>query len=189
MTRRLLLACLLPILFHCRPVWDLLGSSLPITDSEAVLKTIDKLAITYAPGDSDIHVTRNLELPITGKYETTISWNSSSPNCITTNGTVTRSIHSNMIVGLTATVKKGMFSRPAKPFILNVMMDFDKKAVLEAKAALAIGYSGDDNSNRVITHVSLPTLGLHDVSITWRSSSTNYHRHKRKRRLSSNGRV
>ncbi len=76
-------------------------------DEEAVQADKTALDIIYAEGDFDSVVTKDVGLNTNGPNGTTITWESDMPECIATDGTVTRAPDYNIIVMLTATIEKG----------------------------------------------------------------------------------
>ncbi|NHM26453.1 hypothetical protein G7K71_05510 [Desulfofundulus sp. TPOSR] len=93
-----------------------------LSDYYAVAEDMTALAIGFAPGDSSTSVTRDLTLPVQGKYGSTIRWQSDRPEIISEDGKVSRPVMSRWLVekylsgenpiieepvSLTATVTRG----------------------------------------------------------------------------------
>ncbi len=109
-----------------------------MTDSEAVDGAKSALAINYAPGDADTTVTQNLELPVSGANQCTVSWSSSDPSVISADGVITRPVTGDVPITLTATITSHAAS-DTKQFIVLVKAQMtDAQAVAAAKEALAI---------------------------------------------------
>ena len=146
----------------------------PISDEAAVMQAKDRLEIGYSGTDTAMSVTENVTLPTTGADGVVISWMSSDPSIISTDGTVTRPTDMDTDVHLTATLTKGDAS-DTKTFTLTAIIpdaDPDTIAVRNAKNALAITYSGTDTAMNVTGNVTLPTTGADEVVISWMSSDT-----------------
>ncbi|MQL53262.1 hypothetical protein GFC01_13550 [Desulfofundulus thermobenzoicus] len=93
-----------------------------LSDVYAVAEDMAALVIGFAPGDSSTGVTRDLTLPVRGKYGSTIRWQSDRPEIISADGKVSRPVMSRWLiddylsgvnvikeerVNLTATVTRG----------------------------------------------------------------------------------
>lgn len=102
------------------------ASVLPVSDNEIVQTVADALEILYAAGDSANRVTKSVTLPTIGANDTVISWTSSNPNVIGTNGGVTRK-NVDMSVTLTAVVSRGS-ANAQKKFTLTVPAAQDQSA-------------------------------------------------------------
>ncbi|WP_068777369.1 immunoglobulin-like domain-containing protein [Paenibacillus sp. FJAT-26967] len=78
------------------------------TDAEAVAEAKAALAVGYAAGDSAVNVTQNVVLSAAGLNETAISWSSSDPAVVASDGTIHRPAFSagDANVTLTATITK-----------------------------------------------------------------------------------
>ncbi|AEG13901.1 transglutaminase domain-containing protein [Desulfofundulus kuznetsovii DSM 6115] len=105
-----------------------------LSDYYAVAEDMTALAIGFAPGDSSTSVTRDLTLPVQGKYGSTIRWQSDRPEIISEDGKVSRPVMPRWLVerylsgenpiieervSLTATVTRGNAS-DTKEFTLVV---------------------------------------------------------------------
>lgn len=140
------------------------------TDTQAVAAAKSALAITYASGDSDSSVTQNLTLPTTGLYGTGVSWASSNPGVVSTDGAVTQPVTGNSSVTLTATISLRAAS-DTQDFPITVKPQMtDAQAVAAAKAALAIGYQPGDGPDSVTQNLTLPATGLYGTTVSWASS-------------------
>jgi len=82
------------------------------TDEASVAEDKANLKITFGGTDTADSVTQNLTLPTSGSNGTTISWNSTDSNRVSTTGKVTRPAYadSDVKVTLTATISKGVVS-------------------------------------------------------------------------------
>ena len=88
------------------------------TDAEKM--AADKAALTIA-GDLN-NVTANLTLAGTGENGSTITWTSSHPTIVATDGTVTRPAGANVQVTLTASIIAGSETTPiTKVFYVTVL--------------------------------------------------------------------
>ena len=141
-------------------------------DKAAVAKAKAKLEIGYRSGDSKESVTQRLTLPQTvdGCPGITVTWESSEPKAVASDGTVTRS-HADKKVTLTATLKKNA-EADKKAFTVTVLKT--NAAVQEAEKAkekLEISYGHGDSKDAVTQDLTLPATvsGFTDVSITWKS--------------------
>jgi len=149
----------------------------PITDEESVAQAKSALAIGYAGGDSDINVTQNLVLGLTGLNDTLISWSSNNTSYITNSGNVTQPAFNSghKTVVLTATIRKNGVS-DTREFTLTVkeVPPTDLEAVAQVITALNIGYNGTDNASSITLDVTLITSGSYDTAISWESDSPSY---------------
>ena len=141
-------------------------------DKAAVAKAKAKLEIGYRSGDSKESVTQRLTLPQTvdGCPGITVTWESSEPKAVASDGTVTRS-HADKKVTLTATLKKNA-EADKKAFTVTVLKT--NAAVQEAEKAkekLEISYVSGDSKDAVTQDLTLPAAvsGFTGVSITWKS--------------------
>ncbi|WP_139999673.1 immunoglobulin-like domain-containing protein [Paenibacillus paridis] len=146
------------------------------TDKESVEADTALLSVGFVPGDSATGVTQNLSLPITGANGTEISWSSTAPTVIATNGTVSRPAKttSDVIVTLTATITKGD-KQETKTFTINVLKLSalsDVESVEADKTALTIAYASGETSVNVMQNLTLPNTGANGSAITWSSSNT-----------------
>ena len=143
-------------------------------DKAAVAKAKSKLEIGYRSGDSKESVTQRLTLPQTvdGCPGITVTWESSEPKDVASDGTVTRS-HADKKVTLTATLKKNA-EADKKVFTVTVLKT--NAAVQEAEKAkekLEISYGHGDSKDTVTQNLTLPAAvsGFTDVSVTWQSDN------------------
>ena len=137
------------------------------TDDEDVAAAVDALDIDYAPGDSSDSVTQDVTLTTTGTNGVAVSWESSDPSVIGTDGTVARP-GADTIVTLTATLAKGEETE-TKTFMVTVD-GTDDEDVAAAAAALDIDYAPGDSSDSVTQDVTLTTTGTNGVAVSWESS-------------------
>ena len=150
-------------------------SSWPIvTDDDFVATAKEKLEIIYTGTDSNNAVTQNITLPKNGLFDTTITWVSDNSSIISTNGIVTRPSADleDISVSLTATITKGDKS-DTKDFTLKVIKAVNENdyAVSQDKAALEIGYNGNDSAESVTQNILLPTSGSNGTIISWVSDN------------------
>ena len=143
-------------------------------DKAAVAKAKAKLEIGYRSGDSKESVTQRLTLPQTvdGCPGITVTWASSEPKAVASDGTVTRS-HADKKVTLTATLKKNA-EADKKAFTVTVLKT--NAAVQEAEKAkekLEISYVSGDSKDAVTQDLTLPVTvsGFTGVSVTWQSDN------------------
>jgi 6-phosphogluconolactonase (cycloisomerase 2 family) len=138
------------------------------SDSNTAI-TADKAAlqITFAAGDAATSVTGNLTLPTTGPSGTTIAWSSDNSGIVSATGKVTRPASATTVT-LTATISKDGTSQ-TKAFVLHVLQipNTDALSVAADKAALQIGYSGNDSASSVTANLTLPTSGSSGSTISW----------------------
>ena len=148
---------------------------LAITSQEQVDAASNALMITYAAGDSESSVTKDVTLPTSGADGVSISWSSSAVMFISTTGEVTRPEFGqpNTNVSLTATLSKAG-ATTTKTFELTVLAlpDPDIATVEMASNALAIGYATGETNTNVTQNVTLPTSGADGVSIRWSSTDS-----------------
>jgi len=142
------------------------------TDQQIV--TADKAALTigFATGDTAASVTQALNLPSTGKNGSVITWKSGNTAVISDDGkTVVRPADADIKVVLTATIKKNAVIA-TKTFELTVKSRLtDAQTVAADKAALTIGFGGNDNASFVTSPLTLLSKGKNGSSITWVSSN------------------
>jgi len=149
----------------------------PYTAVQEVYDTVD---IQLTPGDTSQAVTGEIQLISQIAAEnigTTVVWSSSNPSIINvasqTAGVVTRPTDSGRDVILTATISRGAGITQTKNFNLRVSKTTSGggDVVSLDQAALAIGYYGTDNADRVTAHVTLPVRGANGSTITWESDA------------------
>jgi hypothetical protein len=111
-------------------------------------------------------VTADLDLPSRGANGSQITWASSDPDVIGTDGTVTRPAMdaADATVTLTATVILGSVQEQ-RDFTATVLAEYDdKEAVALDAAAVSI-----PNLDDVRSAINLPTQGANGSTITWKS--------------------
>jgi hypothetical protein len=118
-------------------------------DSKAVALDKAVLDIGYANGDSVSQVTKSLILNASGTNGSTITWNSSVPLIVSTDGTVTRPSYTSgdATVTLTASISKGA-AADTKTFTLKVLKQSDttpptSTATLQGPASVSSGQTFD----------------------------------------------
>ena len=136
-------------------------------DTRAVETAKGKLDIGYASGDSASQVTQKLTLP-TNVDGVTVTWASSHPAVVGTDGTVSRP-DADTQVTLTAMLTKNA-AKTKKALVVTVIRDMDKAAVAAAKTKLNIGYAAGDSAAKVTQNLTLPT-NVDGVTVTWTSSN------------------
>lgn len=151
------------------------GADKAASDAESVAADKNALKIIYAPGDSETAVTSNLTLSAIGDSGSSIYWESSNPNIISSSGVVNRD-SGDEDVTLTAILSKGSSTATA---VFNVrvkglhssVVESDEDIVDRVTDALDIVYRARDNANRVTLSVGLPTEGAEGTKISWSSSN------------------
>jgi hypothetical protein len=146
-----------------------------INDANKVAADKAALQITYASGDTVSHVTKPLQaLPLIGLNGSNITWHSSNPAIISTNGqTVNRPAagSGDAVVVISAILTKGS-SSDTKIFILTVKQQLTNiQKVAADKAALQIKFGGSDTVTSVTRPVTLPVTGENGSTITWTSNN------------------
>lgn len=148
------------------------------TDAEAV--NADSAWLTEGEilnGNSSAgSITKNLNLPETGRNGSSISWKSSNENFIKADGTVNRPpfSHGEKTVTLTATIKKGDES-VLRTFLFTVrtVEPTDAEVVVADKEWLNIHRTLDQNLSpyAIIESLSLPDKAPKGSDITWASDT------------------
>lgn len=129
----------------------------------------DDLGITYASGETNLSVTKDLTLSSSGSNGTTITWTSNNQTVISNTGVVTPLGNKDSKVTLTATIKRNAATE-RKTFILTVPQT-NLGGVEAAKLALRIGYAKGDNISYATQKLTLPTSGASGVTIQWISNN------------------
>ncbi|HLV88061.1 MAG TPA: immunoglobulin-like domain-containing protein [Candidatus Sulfotelmatobacter sp.] len=141
-----------------------------MTDAQAVAAAKAALAVGYASGDSASAVTQNVTLPAAGLYGSAITWSTSNPGVVATDGTVTQPVTGDAGVTLTATIVLASASDTKLfPIVVKAQMT-DAQAVAAAKSVLAIGYASGDAATSVTQNLSLPVTGTAGCTVSWTSS-------------------
>ncbi|GGG03879.1 immunoglobulin-like domain-containing protein [Paenibacillus abyssi] len=134
-----------------------------------------QLSIDFGGNDHRKSVTQPLDaLPAKGKRGSTITWSSSHPSILSSDGkTLNRPAQRDVNVTLTATVKYNK-AVTKKKFILTVKkQQMNAQQIVAAdKAALQITFSGNDTAANVTSPLRLPAKGVNGSTITWFSSNT-----------------
>ena len=143
-------------------------------DKAAVAKAKAKLEIGYRSGDSKDSVTQRLTLPqiVDGCPGITVTWESSEPKAVASDGTVTRS-HADKKVTLTATLKKNA-ATDKRTFTVTVLKtNADVQEAEKAKEKLEISYGHGDSKDTVTQNLTLPAAvsGFTGVFVTWQSDN------------------
>jgi len=157
-------------------VFNLVVSPMLPTDAEAVAAMALNVVWNAIRGQNTYQdrVSFNLVIPTTnqGMFDTTITWSSSNINIITNNGIVIPPAvgADNASIVLSVTVSRGEVSQTIvfNLTVLALQMTY-QEAVEAARIALDLG-----NIDRIISDMTLPSIGLHGTLITWASSNTDY---------------
>lgn len=130
-------------------------------EEEIVSRVTNALDVIYKGSDSADRVTMSVILPTEGSEGTSISWQSSNTNVISTNGGVTRKMTDTTVV-LTATVSLGSASQQ-KQFTLNVV------AASKPSGSSVVNGDKDGNSSTPGTDPSQQQIGrFTDIaSVPW----------------------
>jgi hypothetical protein len=142
-----------------------------MTDTQAVAAAKEALLIGYAESDSAASVTQNLSLPLTGSSGCTVSWASSDPTLVSSDGTVTRPLYGDAQVTFIATITSHEASDTADFTVTLKGQMSDADAVATAKAALNVIYASGDSAASVTQNVTLPASGVDGCSISWASDT------------------
>lgn len=130
--------------------------------------------IGISTGDNYNSVTKDMILPTSGEYGTTISWESSDASIISTSGSVHRPDYSNgdAKVTLSYTIKKVAFHYK-KDIIVTVIKNppTDAERVKLDAPLVVIGYKEGDSQTNVTQNITLPPSGPNDTKISWNSSN------------------
>ncbi len=133
------------------------------------------LAIGYAVGDDETHVTQNVVLPLTGASGTVVTWNSDKPVVIDLKGNVFRpsQLVGDETVLLTATISKNGAS-DTQTFTLLVKQygGGEESDIVIDKTNLLIQYGTGDEDTNVTKDIVLPETGNKGSTVVWTSSDT-----------------
>ncbi|MEL7566705.1 MAG: immunoglobulin-like domain-containing protein, partial [Dehalobacterium sp.] len=155
------------------------------TDPEAHDVAVAKAKLGFydisGPGANENagRIVMGMNLITSGANGTAISWASSKPGYIATDGTVIRPSFGtgNQVVYLTATITKGSAS-DTKTFIVVVIeqSDPDIQIVEQAVAALTFGVIKESNiaENNIMSNLNLITEGDNGTTISWTSNKPGY---------------
>ncbi|MCE6997345.1 family 43 glycosylhydrolase [Saccharothrix sp. S26] len=146
-----------------RALTDAEVATIALGDAERVRHDAADLAL----GDLSA-VTADLALPGKAAYGSTVTWASDNPAVIAADGKVTRPAPDAepVAVTLTATLSRGD-STTQKAFRATVPpLPGDRSRAEEAASALNVVHADD-----VRGHLTLPTTGLNNASVTWSSSA------------------
>lgn len=145
-----------------------------LTDAQIVAADKTALAIGFSGQDTVTSVTYAVSLPTVGANGSKITWVSSNPAIISSDGkTVNRPTagQGDAVVTLTATLTSNSVS-DTKAFTLIVKQQLtDAQKVAADKAALQIGFGGTDTAAGVTVKLTLPALGVNGSLILWYSSN------------------
>ena len=152
-------------------VFTISGCVVNVTTNYTIDQVEDNIAIIYASGDDENHVTQDVTLPRTTTFISNafIFWVSDTPDVISHTGVVTQDTN-NHTVTLTYTLSYNDESRTGS-FVLTVLgLD---PTIEDIEAALEIGYVSGDSAQHVSQNLTLPTVSTLDLSatISWVSSN------------------
>ncbi len=144
------------------------------TDSEKVLADFDHVRVEYRGEDNEFSVTQDVDFIADGPYHSQVTWQSSHPGVVSTNGTVTRPTarQGNKTVNITATISSGSAAIEKHFEMIVIRSDSTVSPLDEDHENLAVGYYGADHAGEVTTHVILPASGDKGSQISWASSNT-----------------
>jgi outer membrane protein OmpA-like peptidoglycan-associated protein len=135
---------------------------LPQTVEAMVQADAASLRILFAEGDRMDQVRGNLSLPATAPGGSVVTWASSDPGTLGSDGRVRTPLDMDRQVVLTATVAKGDVTE-TKTFTVLVK----DGSVAADTGTLEIGYSADDRAERVRGPLVLPQTGPNGTRIAW----------------------
>ena len=142
--------------------------------AQMVQATANELEIEFSAGDDAANVTTGIGLATSGANGESITWESSDPSVVTTQGIVIRQDR-DVNVTLTATVSMGTATTKRTFYITVRSKDTTEQtneAIVQMDAAeLAIGYAPGDSVNAVTSDINLPEVGSYGSSIIWSSSN------------------
>lgn len=153
-----------------------------LSDQDSVAADKADLELTFAPGDSAGSITNSLgQLEEGGANATTITWTSSRPEILSSNGqSVQRQAYTtgDIPVTLTASIRRGD-AVDTKDFELVVrkLPATDSESVGLDMASLEILFSGSDSAAGVTRGLVFPIWGNYGTDIVWISSNTNFVSH------------
>ncbi|MCL6457262.1 MAG: hypothetical protein K6T85_04585 [Gorillibacterium sp.] len=146
-----------------------------ISDAQKVALDKAALAIDFGGKDNAGSVTQPLDkLPAFGANGSQIKWISYNPAIITSDGkTLNRPVGEvgDVKVVLLATITNG-YSVDTRLFEVTVKatVNSDAQKVAADKAALAVGFNGNDTQASVTRSVTLPIKGTNGSTVVWYSS-------------------
>ncbi|OUO79128.1 hypothetical protein B5F53_08620 [Blautia sp. An249] len=141
---------------------DEVADSFAIPDEDKVARDKESLSL----GDTSA-VTENLTLPLKGSAGSDISWESSNPDVVATDGTVTRpgADQEDVVVTLTATITAGEVT-DSKTFEVTVKRELsDEEKVAADLAAIDLG-----ELDAVMDNLTLPQAGDLGSTFSWATS-------------------
>jgi hypothetical protein len=145
--------------------------------SDAEIVDADKLWLTETQllnGNSSMDkITKNLSLPTSGQYGSTISWESSDEGVVAADGTVSipALAQGDQTVTLTATIISGE-SVTANTFTVTVMVKDEDRVFADREwLTSTLVLNGNSGLNNVVTNLKLPTFGINGSTISWTTSN------------------
>lgn len=144
--------------------------------SQNTVVQLDKsmLDVIYQEGDLSTRVTGNVGLKTSGANGSQITWASSDPDVIGTDGTVVRPA-GDKTVTLTATITNGdVMDTKTFTLLVKARPKTDQESVELDKADLDIGYDEGEDENNIASDIELPKHGEHGTDIVWSSEPEGY---------------
>ena len=142
--------------------------------NEIVQSDISNVTISYQTGDSASHVSGAIGLPTKGILGSTITWESSRPDIVTSQGIVILP-NTAQSVTLYATAEFGE-AKAKRPFLIDVMGRAsgelsDEERVKQDVANLSIKFAPGDTAASVTTDMLLTDAGKMGCLVDWTSSN------------------
>ncbi len=124
--------------------------TVPADNDDAGAVADAKAALTLGDTSS---VKKNLELPVSGKRNTTITWESSNPDIVSASGAVNPSYTSDFTVILTATISRGSVS-DTKEFTVfvpqAVAIEFERAAISNGDGDVVLTQGDGDYLSHIV---------------------------------------
>lgn len=142
-------------------------------DAFDVEADLDALEIGYHGTDTKDSVTTHLILAARGANGSVVTWSSSAPTAVASNGTVSRKASGDIAVTLTATVTKGE-AQASKTFTVTVkQLPLTLLQQLGTDAdKVAWGYISAESIDHVTNDLVLSTRGACGCTVTWTSGDS-----------------
>ncbi len=139
------------------------------TPTDTGLSDLEKLGEALLEVNLATETSSDLTFPTTGLHDVVITWESSNPDIIANDGTVTRPTFTegNQVVTITASLTLGdnTLTKTFEVTVLAATEKTDAERLAEAKTALLIPVTG-----LVLSDITLPESAL-DATVTWASSN------------------
>ena len=144
----------------------------PPSDEQAVIaakNALQEIGILGGNTSQD-SIISNLSLPLSGSYDTSISWASSDLDFVSESGVVSRPAYSigNQLITLVATIAKGSASEIAE-FELTLL---SRAIIAEEAIAIELEKLTTDQILEFISKGLFPIFGENDTYLTWNSSDS-----------------